>query len=400
MTLLINNTNDIKTIIAAVLALFFSSGQLYAEPAEEKQIETVSFCTAKADDCSLFGMDSQTTEKSVGINNCSRANEILCRPPEKPFMGTISDTNHQFNVLTYNIFNRPFIVSHDGQSERTCRIPKLIFKQIGKHHNIDVIVIQEAFTEGCRSGAGLRKQLAYYGWPYSTATVDKSTSPSNGGVFIASKWPITFTEQDIFSNCTGSDCLAAKGVLYARINKQVTPQHATITYNIFATHLNAWEGEKQAKVRLQQAEQMLVFISKQNIPKTEAVIIAGDLNINKLGNEISQSEVLQVLGALHAVMPKIVGNQISTADPTQSPLAIGYGTEPQWLDYLLYANQYLKPIKSSIQSIPLQTAKPFKVCMSTPLLPLYVYPDSIWCSKTANLIDLSDHYPVLGQFKY
>ncbi len=341
-------------IISSFLCLFFTSLQVYAQSSEEKKI---------------------------------------------------TDTNNQFNVLTYNIFNRPYIVSHDGQIERTCRIPAQISEQIASHNNIDAIVIEEAFTNGCHPGTELRTLLAHDGWPYSTETLNSSLSLSNGGVFIASKWPITFTAQDVFNHCTGSDCLAAKGVVYARINKSVAGQsiagkNRASTYHLFATHLNAWDGKKEAAVRLAQAEQLMAFITQQHIPKNEAVIVAGDLNINRLGNALSQSEIKHVFNALSVAMPEITGGQQSTIDPTRNPLAFESGEHPLWLDYVLYSRQYLTPVESSMQSIVLQTTQAFKVCMQAILQPYTVDPDSAWCGKTLYLIDLSDHYPVLGRFKY
>jgi len=359
-------------LITCVLFIFSAHAQLYAQESEERSFET----------------PPQTL-----LGDAPRVSEHL------PSMA-LSDTNNQFNLLTYNIFNRPFLISHDGQTERSCRIPEEIFKQIARHDHIDAIVIEEAFTDGCRSGSELRTLLRFYGWPYSTQTIDKGTSLSNGGIFIASKWPIALSEQHVFDSCAGSDCLAAKGVIYARINKKIALGNVTVSYHIFGTHFNAWEGAKQAKVRTEQAKEIITFIRKQDIPNNEAVLIAGDLNINRLDSSGNRSEVKQVLAIMHAIMPEIAGEQGSTADPTVNPLALGYGSKPQWLDYVLYSDQYLKPAESSMQSILLQANTSFRACMKATLQPYDVRPDSSWCQQTSSLIDLSDHYPVLGKFKY
>jgi len=391
----------LKIIMVSIAVLFFINTSIYAQSdTPQTWLGEAPFCTAKANDCSVFGMSFLKFSDRGDGNRCIVGNKVLCKVPKKTLKHAMADANNQFNVLSYNIFDRPFIVSHDGQLERTCRVPGEIFKQIGANHHIDIMVIQEAFTNGCNPGSELRTLFAYYGFPYSTATVDKSTSLSNGGIFIVSKWPIEFSEQQVFKSCTGSDCLAAKGVVYARINKKVANQKSTITYHVFGTHFNAWEGKKQVKIRLEQAGEVMALINKQRILTTEAVIIAGDLNVDKLAGADSQSELTGVLNAMHGGIPEMIGDQYLTTDPVNNPLALKSESTPQWLDYVLYSTQHLKPIESSLQSIVLHAAKPFKACMEAKLQFDYVYPASSWCNKTTPLVDLSDHYPVLGKFKY
>lgn len=51
-----------------------------------------------------------------------------------------------------------------------------------------------------------------------------------------SKWPIVREAQHVYRNaCHYSDCLAAKGVKYARIAK--TQHNTTKIFNVFATHM-------------------------------------------------------------------------------------------------------------------------------------------------------------------
>lgn len=58
----------------------------------------------------------------------------------------------------------------------------------------------------------------------------------NGGVIIVSKWPIIHEAQHIYrSACHYSDCLAAKGVKYARVLKTIGD--TSKIFNVFATHM-------------------------------------------------------------------------------------------------------------------------------------------------------------------
>ncbi len=306
----------------------------------------------------------------------------------------LSHSVDQLTVLSYNIFGRPFIVSHDGQVERSCRIPGEIFSQIANSSAIDVIVIQEAFTAGCRNGADLRTLLSYYGWPYSTPTVGaEAARPSNGGIFIASKWPIVTSAEEVYSECTGPDCLAAKGIVYARVLKTVGSQRRH--FSVFGTHLNAGPEAAQAKIRLEQAKQLRNFATRQSISASEAVLVAGDLNVDNLHATMEVSALLSVLGAN---LPRITGSTKATTDPENNPLHNGKG--PRWIDYVLYLSGHALPSHATLEAIPLRTKSAFDVCMSAPLRPDYIVPDSGWCRKTLVIQDLSDHYPVLGRISF
>ena len=304
---------------------------------------------------------------------------------------SLPDSVDQLNVLSYNIFGRPFIVAHDGQVERSCRIPGEIFSQIANSSNVDVIVIQEAFTPGCRTGADLRTLLSFYGWPYSTHTVGtEAPKLANGGVFIASKWPIDASAEEVYSECTGPDCFAAKGVVYARIRKTVGSDMRH--FSVFGTHLNAGSSADQAKVRLEQAKQLRDFIVKQNIPASEPTLIAGDLNVDNLHRT---GEVKAFLAALGASLPQITGSTKVTTAPKSSPLR--NGKAPKWVDYVLCLSGYVPPSRATLQAFALRTDSAFEVCMSAPLRPDFVAASSDWCKKTLAIQDLSDHYPVLGR---
>ena len=87
----------------------------------------------------------------------------------------------------------------------------------------------------------------------------KLCSITSGGVWIVSRWKITVEKQIVYKNaCHGADCLAAKGVKYARIVKK--EGGVTKYFNIFATHLQAWSTEEGRQVRAKQAEQVSIFL--------------------------------------------------------------------------------------------------------------------------------------------
>lgn len=132
------------------------------------------------------------------------------------------------------MFGRPSEVSKDGQRERLKRIPESLI-QISK--TIDVVTFAEADVRTER--IEMLAQFQKVGFAYSTTILhdpDPFTSLLNGGVVIVSKWPIIREAQHVYRNaCHYSDCLAAKGVKYARLLKTVNGLHKI--FNVFATHM-------------------------------------------------------------------------------------------------------------------------------------------------------------------
>lgn len=75
-----------------------------------------------------------------------------------------------------------------------------------------------------------------------------------------SKWPIIREAQHIYRGaCHYSDCLAAKGVKYARINKTDSNGESKI-FNVLATHMQAWSTKEGRRDREKQALQVNHFM--------------------------------------------------------------------------------------------------------------------------------------------
>ncbi|RHY66445.1 hypothetical protein DYB30_008226 [Aphanomyces astaci] len=117
--------------------------------------------------------------------------------------------------------------------------PSMAFNvvQVPTCGGVDVVTFAEADIDSERA-----HMLAAFGelnFRHHTTVVadtDPFTSLINGGVLIVSKWPILREAQHIYRNaCHYSDCLAAKGVKYARINK--TDGAYSKAFNVFATHM-------------------------------------------------------------------------------------------------------------------------------------------------------------------
>lgn len=277
-------------------------------------------------------------------------------------------SNKALNVLAWNLYLRPRSIFKNGQSIRVDS--NFIPRAIGKGY--DVLVFSEAFDESAR--VKLIQNMKKLGYKYYTNVVgSKGTGIQNGGVMIMSKYPITASKEFLFDKvCLGSDCQAEKGVVYAKIDNRGR------NYHIFGTHTQAWPEGGNAEVRKKQFDMIYKFIQNQKIPKDEAVIIAGDLNVDKAKYPDQYADMLM---RLHADSLNYVGHPYSY-DPKNNDL--GDKSSPsEFLDFVLYSTEHLVPYSGYNKVIPMQASLLWKEFPHEPF------------NK-----DLSDHYPIYGYLVY
>jgi endonuclease/exonuclease/phosphatase family metal-dependent hydrolase len=180
--------------------------------------------------------------------------------------------NNHLNILTWNVFMR-----YDLAEYQTGR-----GKMVGpKVPGYDVIAFNEVFDHD--GEATLRESLRKAGYPNQTKVLGRGRSISkgiwNGGVMIASPYPIADTDEVFYDQvCEGEDCNADKGALYAKIDKS-KKKGVHNYFHIFATHMN--QGSQDWSYQERQLNMIAGLIQKQNIPQNEAIIVLGDMNINK-----------------------------------------------------------------------------------------------------------------------
>lgn len=358
-------------------------------------IGTAPFCAASENDCARYGLEYQTPPpqsakalyeafyKDYGNHCTNGGKKVRCAIPAPP-EAAVLDSANAFNVVSFNIYAKPYILGNTGQVERICRIPAALATYASAQRiRIDAIAFQEAFITDCVGDLDLYKLLKEYGWPH-VAKVRPAAGGSigNGGTFIASRWPILEEDNIIYRDCEGWDCHAAKSARYARIVKSVGGQ--TATYHLFGTHLNAYNSDSQtgAEVRRKQAQQLKDAITELDIPASEAVIIAGDLNVNLNGDfklQRTDREPYKTMQLLEAKMPQVVfgtdGLQRMEGTHSGGDLSELNTATRAWLDYTLTSTAHLAPDTATMQAIPLTVVFP-------------------------RMRLLSDHLPVLGKFVF
>ncbi|MFJ1614611.1 sphingomyelin phosphodiesterase [Streptomyces sp. NPDC088251] len=282
-------------------------------------------------------------------------------------------------VLTYNTFlMSKNLYPNWGQDHRAAEIPKASFFQ-----GQDVVVLQEAFDNSA-SDALARNASAQY--PYRTPVVGRSrtgwdatggaysaTTPEDGGVTVLSKWPIVRKEQYIYKDACGSDWWSNKGFVYAELNVNGAKVHVVGTHTQ-STDSGCKAGEA-AQMRSRQFKQIDAFLDAKNIPASEQVVVAGDLNVDSRSPEYASMLADAGLAGADAH----TGHPYSFDTQDNSIATDRYPDDPREdLDYVLHRAGHAKPAGWTNEVVKEQSA-PWTI--------------SSW-GTDYTYTNLSDHYPL------
>lgn len=289
----------------------------------------------------------------------------------------LSTNSNTITCLQYNIQQRATTegLLHQVFGIHSLRsyISTIILPRIIATINPDIVCFNEVFTLSLREE--LARHMYAVGYTHCTCNLnsgwDLTTFFSGkfwpGGVMIFSRFSILSYHTLQFSQAFSADTFAAKGVLYAKINKLGT------IYNVFATHTNAsYTFSDEAKhVRMTQIHEMAKFVDGFHISDTEAVILAGDFNITK-----TSADYKKMLNILTAQDPAADKNSWPfSVDSTSNALAERF--EQCTLDYILYSTRHLTPTEASNTIIAMKV------------------PNGEFMHQ-----DISDHYPVLSTMSF
>lgn len=311
-------------------------------------------------------------------------------------------------VASYNIMipvQEPLRLN--GQRKRIDLLPAAIAK-MDKQENIDVLCLQELIPPEYRSI--LLKELYKRGWKYVTKPLNTSYFSGkvklvSGGVVICSKYPIITEYQSVFdTECVSEDCMACKGVMYARI---LLPGDNIV--NVFSSHFQAWDLPKTREIRQQQTQQCFDFIQSLNLSPDEPVIFTGDLNTDFYSK---QREITQLFNTLNMQTFDLKeSSHPFSSDPMTNVLmgndeTIMYATQKypngcydeymktlscpccprELLDYVLFSTAHLKPKEATSHVYQLKLDNPVTMKLNV--------------TTERTISDLSDHYPLIGRITF
>ncbi|WP_327359015.1 sphingomyelin phosphodiesterase [Streptomyces sp. NBC_01304] len=282
-------------------------------------------------------------------------------------------------VLTYNTFLfSKSLYPNWGQDHRAAEIPKTAFFK-----GQDVVVLQEAF-DNSSSDALKRNAAAQY--PHQTPVVGRSkdgwdatggnystTTPEDGGVTVLSKWPIVRKEQYVYPDACGSDWYSNKGFAYVVLDVNGTRVHVVGTH-AQSTDPGCDAGEAAA-MRSKQFKTIDAFLDAKNIPASEQVLVAGDMNVDSHSAEYAS---MLADGGLVGADSR-TGHPYSFDTQDNSIAKDRYPDDPREdLDYVLHRAGHARPAGWNNTVVKEQSA-PWTV--------------SSW-GKDYTYTNLSDHYPV------
>lgn len=306
-----------------------------------------------------YNQNGQHTEFGVKAIYTSGFDDVEFVVSEHTISNIDSDSS-TLNVASYNLWMLPSI-----SSSITARASLM-------NHNLsgyDVLTLQEAFSSDREI---LFDALAdEYG--YKTEVIGgNSNAMYDGGVVTFSRHPIIETDSLVFEHCSGTDCYADKGVVYTKIDK------AGEIYHIFNTHLASFNTPAAKRLRRLQLGLLRTFMLTKAIPSNEAVIYAGDFNIDKNSDFI---EYLLMLATLDVNPPTFRGYTGSTFDPNINPYAASNysgGSAVEYLDYVLVSRNHRRA-KTNTNTVKLNQRL---------------------SSETWGSWHLSDHFAIDGNFEF
>ncbi len=279
----------------------------------------------------------------------------------------------------------------------------------------DVVAFQEGFQASARNkllakliGKGYLYFTGVPDWPQAVydseflnpityITFGQFRSFTNGGVFIASRWPIERIQYTRFANTSdsldifgvGADRFAAKGVTYARLNKLGR------RYHVFNTHLQA--GSSESAVRRAQLQEMRTFADWMLAGQSpeDGVIFAGDFNV-EMETEVSDyNNMLDRLSARFFDQTRPAGtssdanNPRWTVEPARNAIKTFTNGSNQWLDYLLTSTRHAAVDFARYEVWQLKHTENFD--MKTAVL---------GAGSTLSARDLSDHGLVFARYRF
>ena len=327
----------------------------------------------------------------------------ICEGPGINHMPPPAESDEVLSVLAYNVYLLPTHVRTVpvmgerfalAQEERAERIAPFLAPY-------DVVILSEAYDDDSR--AMLLEGLKAQGFLHMTRILGSACRAASsceagrlydqplaegaearggegdtwfgedGGVLIASKHPIGSASEWIYADCVERDCNAAKGFVYARIDK------GAARYHVIGTHAQFGWGGAQRTAKQAQLRAIQRFIEgPSGIPRAEPVIIGGDFNVLRPAfDSLLRDDTLGVLA------PEFRGHGY-TRESRSDWARRGNG----YVDYVLAKKGWQAPRYSSNCPMVFRTR--------------YDFEDQTLFStvRGEDYCDLSDHWAVWGYFDY
>ncbi len=269
----------------------------------------------EGDPCHLTRQCGLGLKCEAGSNKCRTVQPDLGAKIKMDCGSQLARLEKTLSFFAYNLF-LIFPSKHMGSNPgRAIEIPRWI-KQNGSQY--DVVVFSEAWLYPRTVASGM-DLAGFCNHVYDRREMNGS------GLAIYSKHPIEdYDFLNFGAYSAGADSLADKAILYARINK------GGKRFHVFGTHTNA--EVDQFETRIQQYSIIRNFIKSKAILKDELVLIAGDLNEDKVHQADKYDTMLNQVWAED--LPLDTSGGLYSYDAKENRLASGNDREA--LDHVLH----------------------------------------------------------------
>ena len=192
-------------------------------------------------------------------------------------ISSFDEQGDKLKILVYNTHGLPEIFISDN--------PKKRFPVIGKKtQDFDISLLQEDYAHHEELSSGLKKEsLAIRGGMGGTLLCPFCTGSGLTSIFnLPNDW-IVEVENNTYDTCSGwlrgaNDCFAYKGF---QVIKITLPNSKRLF--IVNTHMDAGRRDSDRASRKKQLEHIIRTIKQRT--SSEALIVAGDLNLNSKNSE-------------------------------------------------------------------------------------------------------------------
>ena len=192
-------------------------------------------------------------------------------------ISSFDEQGDKLKILVYNTHGLPEIFISDN--------PKKRFPVIGKKtQDFDISLLQEDYAHHEELSSGLKKEsLAIRGGMGGTLLCPFCTGSGLTSIFnLPNDW-IVEVENNTYDTCSGwlrgaNDCFAYKGFQLIKITLPSSKR-----LYIVNTHMDAGRRDSDRASRKKQLEHIIRTIKQKT--SSEALIVAGDLNLNSKNSE-------------------------------------------------------------------------------------------------------------------
>jgi hypothetical protein len=190
---------------------------------------------------------------------------------------SLEQQSEKLRILVYNTHGLPEIFISDN--------PKKRFPVIGKKtQDFNISLLQEDYSHHEELSSGLAKEsLAIRGGLGGSLICPFCTGSGLTSLFnLPKNWAVD-VENETYDTCSGwlrgaNDCFAYKGFQLIKITLPSNKR-----FFIVNTHMDAGKRDSDRAARKKQLEQIISTIKQRTT--TEALIVAGDLNLNSKNPE-------------------------------------------------------------------------------------------------------------------